>query len=71
VERVAFFEWQGLGKIGGIQYLGGRKLDVDNTLAFKLSNLRCGCQGKQQERKNSSALPKQLLILLIGSGGDH
>jgi hypothetical protein len=42
VERVALFEWQGLGKIGGIQCLGGRKLDVNNALAFKLSNLRRG-----------------------------
>jgi hypothetical protein len=43
VQRVALFEWQGVGKIGGIQCLGGRKLDINNTLAFKLSNL---CRGR-------------------------
>jgi hypothetical protein len=48
MERIALLEWLGLGEVGGIQYLGGGVLDVNNTLSFKLSDLRGGAGGKQR-----------------------
>jgi hypothetical protein len=39
-ERVSLFERLRLGQIGRIQYLRRGELNVDNSLAFKLRNLR-------------------------------